>query len=232
MEKDRVSPGTWQERKEKIKHRWARPFIWPEWALDWTVYRLRTWAFLDLLDLVARFTIIFAVIFYFVEADDRRKQKHYQAWQVINSAQGKGGSGGRIQALEELKREQVSLAGVDLSKGWFLEIDLQSANLQSAKFWGGDLRFADFSGADLSGADLRFADLRGADLKFANLQNAKFWGARNLTIEQLSKVYTLYEAELDSELMEQIKKNYSHLLEEPKELGLTYEVGEVGSKAT
>lgn len=220
MEKDGVSPGTWQERKEKIKHRWARPFIWPEWALDWTVYRLRTWAFLDLLDLVARFTIIFAVIFYFVEADDRRKQKHYQAWQVINSAQGKGGSGGRIQALEELKREQVSLAGVDLSKGWFLEIDLQnanlqSANLQSAKFWGGDLRFADLSGADLSGADLRFADLRGADLKFANLQNAKFWGARNLTIEQLSKVYTLYEAELDSELMEQIKKNYPHLLEKP-----------------
>lgn len=71
--------------------------------------------------------------------------------------------------------------------------------------------------ADLSGADLRFADLRGADLKFADLQNAKFWGARDLTIEQLSKVYTLYEAELDSELMEQIKKNYPHLLEEPKE---------------
>jgi len=220
MEKDRVSPGTWQERKEKIKHRWARPFIWPEWVLEWTVYRLRTWAFLDLLDLVARFTIIVAVIFYFVEADDRRKQKHYQAWQVINSAQGKGGSGGRIEALEELKREQVSLAGVDLSKGWFLEIDLQNANLQNAnlqnaKFWGGDLRFADLSGADLSGADLRFADLRGADLKFADLQNAKLWGARNLTTEQLSKVYTLYEAELDSELMEQIKKNYPHLLEKP-----------------
>jgi len=30
------------------------------------------------------------------------KQKHYQAWQVINSAQAKGGSGGRIDALEEL----------------------------------------------------------------------------------------------------------------------------------
>ena len=64
---------------------------------------------------------------------------------------------------------------------------------------------------------MRFADLSGADLKFADLQNAKFWGARDLTIEQLSKVYTLYEAELDSELMEQIKKNYPHLLEEPKE---------------
>jgi hypothetical protein len=27
------------------------------------------------------------------EAGDRKKQKHYQAWQVINTAQGKGGSG-------------------------------------------------------------------------------------------------------------------------------------------
>ncbi len=38
-----------------------------------------------------------AVIFYFSESGDRLKQKHYQAWQVINTAQGKGGSGGRIE---------------------------------------------------------------------------------------------------------------------------------------
>ena len=40
--------------------------------------------------------------------------------------------------------------------------------------------------------------------------------SRNLTIEQLSKVKTLYEAELDSTLLQQIKKEYSHLLERPK----------------
>ena len=218
MEEDRVSPGTWLKRKEKIKHRWARPLIWPEWVMEWIVYWLHRWALLDFLNLVARFAIIFAVIFYFAGADDRRKQKHYQAWQVINSAQGRGGSGGRIEALEELNREQVSLCGVDLSKGWFLGIDLQFAdlifaNLQNAKFRGADLRFADLSGADLRGVDLRFADLRDADLKFANAQNANFWGAKNLTIDQLSKVETLYEAELDPELMEKIKKNYPHLLE-------------------
>ena len=46
-----------------------------------------------------------AVIFYFTESGDRRKQKHYHAWQVINTAQGKNGSGGRIEALQELNED-------------------------------------------------------------------------------------------------------------------------------
>jgi hypothetical protein len=36
-----------------------------------------------------------------------------------------------------------------------------------------------------------------------------------LNIEQLSEVKTLYEAELDPELMEQVKDEYPHLLEHP-----------------
>jgi len=47
--------------------------------------------------------------------------------------------------------------------------------------------------ADLSGVVLVFADLRGV-----------FY----LTIEQLSKVKTLYKAKLDPELIEQIKDEY------------------------
>ena len=43
-----------------------------------------------------------------------RKSANYEAWQVINSAQGKGGSGGRIDALHELASNGVSLAGVCL----------------------------------------------------------------------------------------------------------------------
>src|SRR5262245_27012735 len=43
-----------------------------------------------------------------------RKAANYQAWQVVNSAHGRGGSGGRIDALEDLVRNDVSLAGVQL----------------------------------------------------------------------------------------------------------------------
>src|SRR5262245_55093196 len=42
-----------------------------------------------------------------------RKDTNYQAWQVINSAQGKGGSGGRVDALADLVRNDVSLAGIN-----------------------------------------------------------------------------------------------------------------------
>src|SRR5579871_6672572 len=55
---------------------------------------------LDVLEHLGTFSVLIAVIFYFADSGNRRKQKHYQAWQVINTAQGKGGSGGRIEALQ------------------------------------------------------------------------------------------------------------------------------------
>ena len=65
--------------------------------------------------------------------------------------------------------------------------------------------------AILNDADFSHAQLKGADLSYAQLK-----GARNLTIEQLSKVKTLYKAELDSILMKGIKTDYPHLLLSPK----------------
>jgi hypothetical protein len=38
----------------------------------------------------------------------------------------------------------------------------------------------------------------------------------NLSVEQLSKAATLYEAELEPDLMKEIEKNYPHLSEMPK----------------
>ncbi|NIM45710.1 MAG: hypothetical protein GTO54_08835, partial [Nitrososphaeria archaeon] len=46
----------------------------------------------------------------------------------------------------------------------------------------------------------------------ANLQEAI-----DIEIEQLSEVQTLYEAKLDPELMEQVKKEYPDLLKSPYE---------------
>ena len=69
------------------------------------------------------------MIFYFTEAGDRKKQKHYQAWQVINTAQGKGGSGGRIEALQELNQDHVPLVGVDASEASLQGLRLHKANL-------------------------------------------------------------------------------------------------------
>lgn len=97
---------------------------------------------------------------------------HYQAWQVINTAQGKGGSGGRIDALQELNADRVPLVGVDVSTAFLQGIHLESANLLRADLSSADLRGSSFPSADLTFATLRSANFRGSDLKNANLTSA------------------------------------------------------------
>jgi uncharacterized protein YjbI with pentapeptide repeats len=105
------------------------------------------------------------------------KQKHYQAWQVINSAQSKGGSGGRIDALEELHADGVPLVGVDVSDAFLQEIDLGGADLLRANFRGADVRGGKFTKSRLEFADLSSANFRGADFQKADLRKATFGDA-------------------------------------------------------
>jgi len=69
-------------------------------------------AFLEVLEYFGTLSVLLAVVSYFSESKYRIRRKHYQAWQVINSAQGKGGSGGRIDAPEELHADGVPMVGV------------------------------------------------------------------------------------------------------------------------
>ncbi len=75
---------------------------------------------------------------------------------------------------------------------------------------------ADLYKADLSDAKLSEANLSGANLYNADLSDADLTQVKNLSINKLYKVKTLYEAELDPELMEQVKDKYPHLLKKPK----------------
>src|SRR5262249_5971827 len=107
----RERPDSWAVRRQQIKHAWTVPFWAGEWVLDWIAFGLSRWTFLDVLEYLEGFSVLVAVIFYFSESGNRLKQKHYQAWQVVNTAQGKGGNGGRIEALEELNVDRVPLVG-------------------------------------------------------------------------------------------------------------------------
>src|ERR1700691_2684631 len=151
-------PETWQQRRESVRHGWALPFHAVEWAFDWTAYGLSRWAFLEVLEYLGIFSVLIAVIFYFAESGDRRKQKHYQAWQVINTAQGKGGSGGRIEALQELNQDHQPLVGVDISGAFLQGIYLKHARLLRSNFSSADLRDSNLDFADFSDADLRSAN--------------------------------------------------------------------------
>jgi hypothetical protein len=125
----------------------------------------------------------------------------------------------------------------DLDLAILQNADLRYAELQSAELWEAELQNAKLMNVDALGAYLNNANLEkvnfqdaflahvdfiDANLKDANLLNvnleyADFTGAKNLTINQLSQAKTLYEAKINSELLNQVKKCCPHLLEEPKE---------------
>ena len=158
-------------------------------------------------------SIIVAGFTYVREAPEREQEKNYQAWQAINTAQGQGGSGGRIEALEDLNNNNQSLVGLSVQYAFLQGIDLEKAELDSADFQvatlsGANLREASLQGADLRNADLgnsasddtRKANLEGADLenadaREANLSNVNLQGAK-LNNADLS------DAELDDALLQ------------------------------
>jgi pentapeptide repeat protein len=168
----RKRPVPWSLRRQTIRHAWAVPLWAFEWFWEWVAYILSNWSFLEVLEYLGSFSILIAVIFYFSESGDRLKQKHYQAWQVINTAQGKGGSGGRVEALQELNVDGVPLVGVDVSGAFLQSIHLQGARLVRSNFSGADLRDSNFAFADFSDADLRSANLRRSNLHHAHFQHA------------------------------------------------------------
>jgi hypothetical protein len=168
----RKRPDSWAEYQRSVRHRWTLPWHAIDFAFQWTAYFLSRWALLEVLEYLGILSVLFAVIFYYSEAGDRKKQKQYQAWQVIDTAQGKGGSGGRIEALQELNADGVPLVGVDLS-GAFLEgVQLRGAKLARADLEAADLRRSMLERSDLEYAELRSANLRSGSLRLANLLQA------------------------------------------------------------
>ena len=172
--KERNPPPPWSEYRGRFPHPALLPFHALSWASDWAVCLLGRWPFVELLEYLGSFSILFAVIFYFADAPNRLKQKHYQAWQVINTAQGKGGNGGRIDALQELNDDGVALIGVDVADAYLEGVRLENAAARRANFSGTDLRDARFAGARLDDASLHWANLRNADLHNTSLTGANF----------------------------------------------------------
>jgi hypothetical protein len=183
-----ATPPTWREWKARNRSKrwyWRYPLA-IEWAFEQVNHGLHQWAFVEFLEYAGRFTILVVAIFWVVEADSRAKERHYRAWELINAARGSTGDGGRKDALQDLNKDHVMLAGAPLEQAYLAGVDLQGANLSFAKLQGADLRWANLQGAYLSTANLGLADLwdanlQGADLRWANLQ-----ATRHLTQEQLN----------------------------------------------
>ena len=148
----------------------------------WAFWLQQSWASAELL------ALLFAAYQLWARRRERRsaeaeaaavavKAANYQAWAVINSAQGKGGSGGRIDALQDLNQRGVSLAGVRIDGAWLEGIVLAGAKLSHASFREANLKGANLQGANLEGADLTGVNLTGGNLSEALLKGANLTGA-------------------------------------------------------
>ncbi|HZD47896.1 MAG TPA: pentapeptide repeat-containing protein [Silvibacterium sp.] len=167
-----VRPVSWPERREHCSHAWSVPLVKLEWYCEWAAWILGNWALLEVVEYLGTFSLIVAVVFYFAGAGDRTRQKHYAAWAVINSAQGKGGSGGRIEALQELNKDRVALTGLDGSMAFLQGVQLPNARLSRCSFQAADLRQSVLRSANLTFCNLRSANFRNADLTRAQLMDA------------------------------------------------------------
>jgi formylglycine-generating enzyme required for sulfatase activity/MinD-like ATPase involved in chromosome partitioning or flagellar assembly len=160
--------------------------------------RLMLWSLLAISVLVA---VSLSLLYYHTRPTGIEK-KSREAWEIIHKAKGEKASQGRTEALQYLKDQGISLAGVNLkraslpqinldraalsgadlneailTKGSFLAADMTRADLRTADLERSKLNKAILMEAKLAGANLSGADLSGANLKKANLQDAQLGGA-------------------------------------------------------
>lgn len=139
------------------------------------------------LDDAEAIAIMVAVILYVKGAPDRKTQKHYEAWRVIDTAAAAKvtTSYARNKALRDLHHDGVPLKWLEAPKANLAGIKLPRANLEccnlaGTNLEGANLRGANLAGANLAGANLSHADLVGSDLSTADLRAATLRGT-NLT---------------------------------------------------
>lgn len=138
---------------------------------------IKSWLFCQikesvLLNIVEGFSILVAVWLFFLEAPERDKQAHYEAWKTIDSAHGLRNSYARLQALQDLNSDRIPLRGFNAPEADLRGIDLSGADLSNAYLSGADL-----SNANLSHANLSHANLVETKLNNANLSHSLLTGA-------------------------------------------------------
>ncbi|HEY3402983.1 MAG TPA: pentapeptide repeat-containing protein [Ohtaekwangia sp.] len=115
--------------------------------------------------------------------------------------------------LNQTNFENSNLNQAILKSAYASGAIFKDAFLIKAQFENAFLIKANFNNAFLMEANLQNCYLMGADFENASLYKADLRGAKGLTIEQLSKVKTLYLARFDDEILNQIKTNLPELVD-------------------
>jgi uncharacterized protein YjbI with pentapeptide repeats len=190
MKMERPRPNPLAERIEGLRgtdfRKWLRAF---EWICEWASFGLSRWAFLEVLEYIGKLGILIAIVTYFYPgcserrqaadsarqaATDARISKHYVAWQTINSAMGKPGSGGRADALQDLSRDGVPMDGISLSGGVVL---IGPLNLSNAAMTHADFSDGTYEKVSFERANLDFSKWSNSLAEDCNFEGVSFWAA-------------------------------------------------------
>jgi BTB/POZ domain-containing protein KCTD9 len=114
--------------------------------------------------------------------------------------------------LNQTNFENSNLNQANLQSAYASGANFKDAFLIKAQFENAFLIKANFNNAFLMEANLKNCYLMGADFENASLYKADLRGAKGLTVEQLSKVKTLYLAKFDDEILEQIRTTLPELV--------------------
>lgn len=159
------------------------------------IKKSEAWGFFTLIRAIEFLAILIAFVAFFNELSYRQEERTARAWQLL-AIQAPGNSG-KIEALEYLNGQKITLSGIDLTPPILAErwkqkpkeerelvrgceqfTFLRGVKLPKAALTEATLACADLYGADLRGALLLSADLRGARLKDADLRGAHIFGAK------------------------------------------------------
>jgi uncharacterized protein YjbI with pentapeptide repeats len=114
--------------------------------------------------------------------------------------------------LNQTNFENSNLNQANLKTAYASGANFKDAFLIKSQFEGAFLIKANFNNAFLMEANLQNSYVMGADFENASLYKADLRGVKGLTMEQLSKVKTIYLAKFDDELLEEIKNSLPHLI--------------------
>jgi uncharacterized protein YjbI with pentapeptide repeats len=115
--------------------------------------------------------------------------------------------------LNQTNFENSNLNQANLTASYASGANFKDSFLIKSNFEGAFLIKANFNNAFLMEANLQNCYVMGADFENASLYKADLRGAKGLTVEQLSKVKTLYLAKFDEEILQQIKTSLPELVD-------------------
>jgi uncharacterized protein YjbI with pentapeptide repeats len=114
--------------------------------------------------------------------------------------------------LNQTNFENSNLNQANLKSAYASGANFKDAFLIKSQFENAFLIKANFNNAFLMEANLQNCYVMGADFENASLYKADLRGAKGLTVEQLSKVKTLYLAKFDEDILDQIKSSLPELV--------------------